>query len=81
MEPMKQSFTQLDLIKYLYAELDESTSLALTEWILCNKEVLNAFEELAESKKLLGEERYSPSERSIQKILGYSERLALDAHR
>lgn len=80
MEPMKQSFTQLDLVRYLYGELDAKTSLDLLEWIVCNEKVLQHFEDLAESKKLLGDHKFSPSMQSIHKILGYSERRALEAH-
>lgn len=81
MNCMKRSFTQLDLIKYLYAELDEDSSMAILEWILSDEKRSQRFEDLAESKKQLYSESISPSESSLRKILAYSEGLSLEAHR
>ncbi len=78
---MKRNFTQLDLIKYLYAELDEESSMAILEWILSSEKRSQRFNDLAESKKQLDCESISPSESSILKILAFSEGLSLEAHR
>jgi hypothetical protein len=77
---MQQSFTQNDLVRFLYGEMDVQESIDCMEWISGNHEVLQEFELLAESKAMLGHCRMQPKVSSLHKVLAFSEREALKAH-
>lgn len=77
---MQQSFTQNDLVRFLYGEMDVHESIDCMEWISGNHEVLLEFELLAESKAMLGQCLMQPKTRSIHKVIAFSEREALKAH-
>ena len=77
---MKQSFTQNDIVRFLYGEMDVQESIDCMEWITGNREVLLEFELLAESKATLGRFRTQPRTSSVHKLIAFSEREALKAH-
>ncbi len=69
---MKHSFTQNDLIRYLYNETSTEERLALEE-VLQEDYALNMkYQELAGGYQLLPKVTYRPKLSSIDKILKYS---------
>ncbi|GEM_PF-1235736 len=77
---MTPNFTPDDILRYLYAEMDETDSIQFLEWLLSNSEAMEVFEELSASKKQLSSLSYQPKNSSVNKCVGYSNRLALQAH-
>jgi len=73
-------FTPEDIVRYLYAEMDESDSIQLLEWLLSDPSAMEIFEELSASKKALSPISHQPKESSLRKCVSFSHRLALDAH-
>lgn len=77
---MTPNFTPDDILRYLYAEMDETDSIQFLEWLLSNAEAMEVFEELSASKKQLETISLQPKPSSLRKCIGFSHRLALEAH-
>ncbi len=77
---MTPHFTPEDIVRYLYAEMEESDSIQLLEWLLSDSDAMEIFEELSASKRALSDISHQPRESSLRKCVGFSHRLALDAH-
>lgn len=77
MKPMQNNFTIEDLVLLLYKETDASKSLAIFEALQEQPELLAEFEQLSQAKALLPKVHFSPSDKSIDKILNYSEHRTL----
>jgi hypothetical protein len=77
---MTSAFTPEDIVRYLYAEMDETDSIQLMEWLFSDSEAMEMFEELSASKKQLSRISQQPSPSSLRKCISYSHRLALQAH-
>ena len=75
---MKQNFTPNSLIKYLYKETTTSDRLAIEDELMDNPCLKEEFDGLFKAYKQLPKVSFSPSSSVIQKILGYSERTALE---
>mgnify|MGYP003565748023 CR=1 FL=1 len=73
---MKQSFTQNDLVRFLYGEMNVEESIDCMEWITGNQDIMLEFELLAESKAALGSCQAQPNVASIHRVIAFSERLA-----
>jgi len=77
---MTPHFTPEDIVRYLYAEMEESDSIQLMEWLLSDSEAMNLFEELSASKKQMSRLSHQPYPSTLRKCISYSHRLALQAH-
>lgn len=77
---MTPHFTPEDIVRYLYAEMEESDSIQLLEWLLSDSDAMEIFEELSASKRALSDISHLPRESSLRKCVSFSHRLALDAH-
>lgn len=69
---MKHEFTQLQLTRLVYGETTKAESDMLLELASTVSEVAKALETLKMGKRALGEDRFIPSDRIINRILGYS---------
>jgi len=77
---MTSAFTPEDIVRYLYAEMDETDSIQLMEWLFSDSEAMEMFEELSASKRALSVISHQPKVSSLRKCVSFSHRLALDAH-
>ncbi len=69
---MTKTFTQDDVIRYLYNEVDESEQQQIQNTLLCNQELLNFYREAKDVQEDLNKVSYAPSDRSVQNVLDYS---------
>lgn len=74
---MKQKFTPENLVKYLYHETSVSERLAVRDALQGDVGLLDAYEELVLGYQQLPKVKFSPSKKTIQRILKYSERTAV----
>jgi hypothetical protein len=75
---MKQSFTPDHLIKYLYNEVTATERLGLEEALAQDYGLFEHYTELKAAYNQLPRVKFSPSPATLQNILGYSERSALE---
>ena len=75
---MKQSYTENDLLKYLYNETSVSDTLAIEEALAEDRNLLEAYKGIQEAHNQLPKVQFSPSLSSIDKILSYSKQTALE---
>jgi hypothetical protein len=69
---MKHEFTQLQLTRLVYGETSKAESDMLLELVSTVPQIAESFETLQMGKKMLGEDRFIPSDLIINRILGYS---------
>lgn len=69
---MKHEFTQLQLTRLVYGETTKAESDMLLELASTVPQIAKTLETLEKGKKALGEDRFIPSDRIINRILGYS---------
>ena len=72
---MTQTFTQDDLIRYLYRETTERETREIDKALICDSELQKQYKELVTMKSQLDELRMEPSDRSINGILNYARGL------
>ncbi|MCB0588958.1 MAG: hypothetical protein KDD06_26955 [Phaeodactylibacter sp.] len=77
---MKQKFTPNDLIQYLYNEVSATERLAMDEALYEDLGLREEFEGLQVAFQQLPRVTFRPSSRTIQDILKYSEKTALEKH-
>lgn len=77
---MKQKFTKNDLIRYIYKETSISETLAIKVALRSNLEIHVKYQELLQGFQQLPKVKFSPAASTIQNILRYSQRTALEAH-
>lgn len=75
---MKQYFTQLDLIRYIYRETTAAESIEIAEALSENPLLREEYQELFESYLQLPKAKFSPRPSALQNILSYSEQTALN---
>ena len=75
---MELDFTQNFLIKYLYKETSASETLAIEEALFLNSKLNEEYQGLLKAYRQLPKVKFSPTSSTIQQILGYSERTALE---
>ena len=75
---MKQKFTPNDLIQYLYNEVSTTERLAIDEALCEDPRLKEEFQGLQQAYRQLPKITFSPSSPTIQDILKYSERTALE---
>lgn len=76
---MTKTFTQNDLIRYIYKETSEEENREIKNALLCDLELLDAYQELSATKYQLDRTFKTPSNSVINNILNYSKLLNLDA--
>ena len=77
---MNQKFTKNHLVKYIYNETNANESLAIEESLNEDLNLADSYNELLEGYNQLPKAKFNPSDSSIQKILAYSERNAVETH-
>ena len=74
---MTKTFTQDDVVRYLYNEIPKSEKARFEEALICDSALLDLYHELSATKQQLEEIIESPSNRVIKKILDYSKSFDL----
>lgn len=74
---MTKTFTQDDVVRYLYNEIPQNEKTLFEEAMICNSTLLNLFHELSDVKGKLDEVKMSPSDRVTKSILDYSKSFDL----
>lgn len=69
---MTKTFTENDLIRFLYDELTQNEKQALEQALLTDNDLQNQLENLRAVVGDLNKVQYSPSKRSVNKILEFS---------
>jgi len=72
---MTKTFTQDDLIRFLYHETSEEETKEINKALLCDNELLEQYKELNATSKQLNTIKLQPSQASIQNILNYARGL------
>lgn len=72
---MTQTFTQDDLIRYIYHETTERETREIDKALICDSELQKQYKELVATKKQLDVIRMEPSEGCINGILNYARGL------
>ncbi|MEA5259756.1 hypothetical protein VB264_18310 [Arcicella aquatica] len=69
---MIQTFTQHDVIRYVYQETTEEENLMIQDGLVHDNEMLEFYLDMLDVKAGLDKSFQQPSERSIDNILAYS---------
>ncbi len=75
---MKQYYTQLDLVRFIYKETSASETIAISEALNQNHLLHEEYVELYEGYRLLPKVKFSPKPSALKKVLLYSEQNALN---
>ena len=75
---MKHNFTQNDLIRFIYKETSAAETVAIHGALSEDPLLYEQYELLLESSMQFPKVQFSPSNSTIQKILGYSEQTTLE---
>lgn len=75
---MKQYYTQLDLIRFIYRETSAVETLEIAESLSEDPLLMEEYQELYQSYLLLPKAKFSPKPSALQNILRYSEQTALN---
>jgi hypothetical protein len=69
---MIKTFTQTDLIRYLYRETTEKETREIDNALICDSELRALFNELSSMKASMDKARIEPSSATVLNILSYS---------
>ena len=69
---MTKTFTEHDLIRYLYHETSEKEEKELSNALLCDSELLALYNELSAARKMMDEAVLEPSSQTILNILSHA---------
>jgi hypothetical protein len=69
---MIKTFTQTDLIRYIYRETSEEETKEINKALICDSELQLQFRELSSLTKEIDETRMQPSSATIANILHYA---------
>ncbi|MFH6983856.1 hypothetical protein [Marinoscillum sp. 108] len=69
---MIKTFTENDLVRFLYDELNENEREVLEKALLTDSHLRSELDKLQAVKKDLGKVSFSPSKSSVDKILNFS---------
>jgi hypothetical protein len=72
---MTKTFTQNDLIRFIYHETSEAEERALNKALICDSELQGQYKELVAVKSQLDKSQLEPSALAVQNILGYARSL------
>ena len=74
---MIKTFTQNDIVRYLYDEIPAQEKVRIQDSLVCNSELVDLFYDLSAMKRSLDGVKKNPSDRVIEKILDYSKSFNL----
>jgi len=74
---MTKTFTQNDVVRYLYDEIPAQEKARFEDALACNSELVDLFYELSAVKRSLDGAARNPSDHIIESILDYSKSLNL----
>ena len=77
---MQQTFTQNDLIKYIYKETSLIETLEIGAALEEDMDLLKQFKSLMKGYLQLPKATFSPSPMMLQNILGYSSQQFVETH-
>jgi hypothetical protein len=77
---MTKTFTQNDLIRYLYHETSATETTEINKALICDSELQEQFKELTATKSQLDAVRLQPSPACIDNILSYARGLQEKPH-
>ena len=72
---MIKTFTQNDLIRFIYHETTEAEERELNKALICDSELQGQYKELVAVKSQLDKSQLEPSAVSVQNILSYARHL------
>jgi hypothetical protein len=73
---MIKTFTQTDLIRYLYRETTDQETKEISNALICDSELQSQYAELSSLIKSMDGAQIEPSKVSVQNILNYAKRAA-----
>ena len=76
---MIQTFTQLDLIRFIYNEITTEQHREIELALLCDNDLMEEYKSLKSTADELTKVSYSPSNSTIEAILNYSKSSNLHA--
>ncbi|HMP98279.1 MAG TPA: hypothetical protein PKC24_00770 [Cyclobacteriaceae bacterium] len=71
---MIKTFTQDDLIRFLYNECAEQEKQEISKALLCDAELQESFKELLAVKRQINAAKLNPSNETVEKILAASKK-------
>ncbi|GAA0892166.1 hypothetical protein GCM10009122_18450 [Fulvivirga kasyanovii] len=74
---MTKTFTQDDVIRYVYDEVEGEDREEIKQAIICDSELQDLYKELIAIKRQLDQSMKSPSDKVTESILNYSKSLNL----
>jgi hypothetical protein len=69
---MIKTFTQDDLIRFIYNECPETEKREISKALLCDTELLELYKQLTAVKQQVDRATFEPSDKTVQSILAYS---------
>lgn len=69
---MTKTFTEHDLIRYLYHETSEKEEKELSNALLCDSELLALYNEISAVKRMMDDAVLEPSSQTILNILSHA---------
>ncbi|WP_258102897.1 hypothetical protein [Marinoscillum sp. MHG1-6] len=70
--PMTKTFTENDLVGFIYGELDKAKYHEVEQALLVDQSLQEKYDELKEVVSQLNKLKYQPSEKSVRNILNFS---------
>ena len=77
--PMTKTFTQDELIRYIYHETSDQENKEIENALICDDVILEMYKKLKNTIEQLDKIEQSPSGQVIDKILNYSKSVDLDS--
>ncbi len=77
--PMTKTFTQDELIRYIYHETSDQENKEIENALICDDVILEMYKKLKNTIEQLDKIEQSPSGKVIDKILNYSKSVDLDS--
>ena len=71
---MIKTFTQDDIVRYLYEQTSNRESTEIAQALLCDAEMQHTYKEFEAIKKQLEMNLFEPSEKTVNSIIDYSQR-------
>jgi anti-sigma factor RsiW len=73
---MTKTFTQADLIRYLYHEITEEEEREINKALLCDAELRQQYAALVAMKKEMDQAMLEPSDETVENILNHAKQGA-----
>lgn len=69
---MTKTFTQNDVIRFIYGEVSAEEHQEISHALICDTELADFYAEIADVKRSISKSRKEPSDRVVSSILAYS---------